>query len=157
MDHSKMDHSAHMGGVGHASQLVSNSGMDMPDMPHDMCSMNMLFTWDYKNMCVIFRWWHVRTLTDLVLTMIAIAALSAGYEYVRYRMRGLDAANETSLSNDDQKVRRAIGYALLVAYSYFLMLVFMTYNGWAMLSVAVGAGLGFYKWGTTSARTLACH
>lgn len=78
MDHSmhaNMDHSTH-GDIG--------SSMNM-------CKMNMVFTWDPTDMCVVFRWWHVRTTTDLVLTLLAIAALGAGYEYLRRASRLIDA------------------------------------------------------------------
>lgn len=34
----------------------------------------------------------------------------------------------------------------------------MTYNGWVMIAVAMGASLGYIKWGGASAvKTVACH
>lgn len=35
----------------------------------------------------------------------------------------------------------------------------MTYNGWLMIAVSVGAGLGYLFFGarTTAAKTTACH
>lgn len=37
-------------------------------------------------------------------------------------------------------------------------LLFMTYNGWVMLSVAVGAFIGYLAFGNSSAtKTVACH
>jgi hypothetical protein len=38
-------------------------------------------------------------------------------------------------------------------------LLFMTYNGWVMIAVAVGAFLGHITFGlkTTSEKTVACH
>lgn len=35
----------------------------------------------------------------------------------------------------------------------------MTYNGWLMVAVSVGAGLGYLLFGarTTAAKTTACH
>lgn len=34
----------------------------------------------------------------------------------------------------------------------------MTYNGWVMIAVAVGASLGYVLWGGTSAtKAVACH
>lgn len=78
--------------------MMDHSGheMPMPDMPgHDMpemCSMNMIFNWDTKGMCVVFPWWHVKTHLGMVLTVIAVVAISAGYEYVRKLSRDIDAA-----------------------------------------------------------------
>lgn len=43
----------------------------------------MVFTWDWQDMCVVFRWWHVQTFGGLLLSLIAIVALGAGYEYVK--------------------------------------------------------------------------
>lgn len=120
----------------------------------DMCQMSMLFTLDPNNLCVVFKWWHVRNYLDLLLTIIAIIILSAGYEFVRYRIRILESA---SIIETDPRATRALGYAFLVGYSYFLMLIFMTYNFWAMISVCIGAFLGHYLWGDKSARQLSCH
>ncbi|CDK24827.1 unnamed protein product [Kuraishia capsulata CBS 1993] len=41
-----------------------------------------------------------------------------------------------------------------------IMLIFMSFNWWLMISVAVGAGLGHYVWGSRisgSSQSLACH
>ncbi|KAI1142734.1 hypothetical protein F5Y05DRAFT_408181 [Hypoxylon sp. FL0543] len=76
MDHSHMDHS-HMdhGDMGHGN------------MPMPMCSMNMLFTWDTTNLCIVFRQWHIRGTTSLVFSLLAIIAITAGYEALREGIR----------------------------------------------------------------------
>ena len=43
----------------------------------------MLFTWDTTNLCIIFRWWHVSSTFTLLISLVAIALLTAGYEVVR--------------------------------------------------------------------------
>jgi solute carrier family 31 (copper transporter), member 1 len=43
----------------------------------------MLFTWDATNLCVVFRWWHIRSTSGLLLSLLAIVALAAGYEALR--------------------------------------------------------------------------
>ena len=50
-------------------------------------------------------------------------------------------------------------YGAQVFYSFFIMLLFMTYNGWVMISVAVGAVLGYLVWGaeTSVEKSVACH
>lgn len=144
----------HTGHGGHGSHGGESS----------MCSMNMLFTWDTTDLCVVFKWWHVRTQTGLMLTLAAIVALSAGYEYLRYRIRLIDneAFSSPALANlpsitRSMRLKQSAGYALQVGYSYLLMLVFMSYNGWAMISVAAGAGLGFWFWGDKAQRGMSCH
>ncbi|OKL58033.1 hypothetical protein UA08_06745 [Talaromyces atroroseus] len=50
-------------------------------------------------------------------------------------------------------------YAVQVFYSFFIMLLFMTYNGWVMLSVAVGAFVGYLVFGgdAPATKSAACH
>jgi len=43
----------------------------------------MLFTWDTTNLCIIFRQWHIHSTLSLLLSLLAVAALAAGYELVR--------------------------------------------------------------------------
>ncbi|KAF3098446.1 hypothetical protein TWF102_006011 [Orbilia oligospora] len=158
MDQSHHDHSAH-----------ANMDMGHGDMG-DRCSMNMLFTWDPTNLCIIFRSWHVRGTVSLIFSLLAIVALTAGYEFVREVSRRYEAKLEakrgilrregpggTTIQKDGQLIK-ALLYALQVFYSFFIMLLFMTYNGWVMLAVAVGAFVGYMIWGNTSAvKSVACH
>ncbi|QFZ26820.1 putative copper transport protein [Clavispora lusitaniae] len=153
MDHSGMDHPG-----------MDHPGMDH-DMPMDMCKMNMLFTWDWKNTCVVYKWWHVKTLAGFLGTLVAITALSMGYELARcwifnWRNKGaaFNASNFSGRSFKAFKAKSSLLYAFQVGYSFMLMLVFMTYNGWYMLAVALGAGIGHYLWGNHSENlSLSCH
>lgn len=190
MDHSQMDHSMH------TSMDMGNGGMDHGGMGHggmgkgDMCSMNMIFTWSTDNLCVVFRWWHIRTHTDLLLTLVAVVLLGMGYEYLKVLGARLDAksasrypggrvplldespVNQSSSGAADVaspytasppadrlRLSRALLYCFQVFYSFFLMLVFMTYNGWLMLAVTFGAFLGYYTWGyrQPARRDMSCH
>jgi copper transporter 1 len=67
-----MDHSHH-GGM---------PGMDDPSS-QPMCSMNMLFTWDTTNLCIVFPSWRVTGFWSLIVSLLAIVVLTAGYEAVR--------------------------------------------------------------------------
>ncbi|CAF9926343.1 hypothetical protein IMSHALPRED_006936 [Imshaugia aleurites] len=171
MDHSDMDHSG-----------MDHGGMDMGAK----CNMNMLFTWDTTNLCIIFRWWHISSTMTLLVSLVAVALLTAGYEAVReasrkYEARSAEYAN--TLPNDggdddagrdrgsflwsgkgagqrEKKVRlvKAAFYAVQVFYSFFIMLLFMTYNGWVMFAVAVGASVGYIGFGNSSStKSVACH
>ncbi|KAM0363777.1 hypothetical protein ACHAP4_000634 [Fusarium culmorum] len=123
MDHSHMDH----------------SGMDHGDMDHghggggmkDMCSMNMLFTWDTNNLCIVFRQWHIRSTTSLLFSLIAVIILAIGYE----ALRSVSRRYEQSLDNRVRSVPRqsqgqadqrahlikAVLYALQNFYAFMLM------------------------------------
>ncbi|GAM82648.1 hypothetical protein ANO11243_006300 [Dothideomycetidae sp. 11243] len=207
---SKMSHHSHMG----------HGDMDMPHMGEGQCNMNMLFTWSTKDLCIVFRSWRITGGLSLVFSLLAIVALTAGYEAVRAGARRYDAAialrgasarpsrkSPPSLSfillsllrrgafllrytarpeytDDDgetttiehrrsllrsgreggpQNDRRttiikALFYAVQVFYSFFIMLLFMTYNGWIMLAVAAGAFVGYLMFGEGPAsKTVACH
>lgn len=89
-DHNMMGHDM----SSHTNMDHNMPGHDMPGNGGDhsghsspMCKMNMLFTWDYENVCVVFKWWHIYNAFDLVLSVIAIAVLAAGYEFLKYRYK----------------------------------------------------------------------
>ncbi|KAF2831227.1 Ctr copper transporter [Ophiobolus disseminans] len=182
MDHSHMDHGGHM-------------GHDMPGMDHgNKCSMNMLFTWDTTDLCIVFRGWRISGTGSLIASLLAIILLTAGYEAVReasrryeayaaaqgvgqgerrggddLRVQHKDDPNESSSllgpgrnvgrnSEQQMKIVKGILYAVQVFYSFFIMLLFMTYNGWIMLAVAVGAFVGYLMFsGSSSTKSVACH
>ncbi|RHZ65318.1 low-affinity Cu transporter [Aspergillus thermomutatus] len=222
-----MDHSA-----------MHHSGMDMDHGHGDMdmggqCNMNMLFTWSTKDLCIVFRQWHITGPFSLLVSLLVIVLLTAGYEGVRQLTRRYEAAhaqhlntfstttatigkyfvlfwaiqristvacwnralidesgvqgnefadesatanlpssqdpNESSplvVGRDNRraveqrgKVTLAALYAVQVFYSFFIMLLFMTYNGFVMLAVAVGAFVGYLVFGDnqSAAKTVACH
>ncbi|KAK0746317.1 ctr copper transporter family protein [Schizothecium vesticola] len=188
MDHSGHDHAAH------AHAMEGHEGHHMPGMDGPAkCSMNMLFTWDYQNVCVVFRQWQITSPLSLVVTLAAIVALVAGYEALREGIRRYETSVsqrvETSprgiLDGDDdhpetvaettpfflrpgqnksEVARRAhvvksVLYGLQNFYAFMIMLIFMTYNGWIMIAVSVGAGLGYLLFGsrTTAVKDTACH
>ncbi|KAL1845260.1 hypothetical protein VTK73DRAFT_785 [Phialemonium thermophilum] len=176
MDHSHMDHSQ----------------MDHGDMDHGggghggmgpMCSMNMLFTWDTNNLCIVFRWWHVTNLASLIASLLAIVALVAGYEALREAIRRYETwvnkraetapqsatVTESTPFLSSGQTRggvsrrahaiKAVLYGVQNFYAFMIMLIFMTYNGWVMIAVSVGAGVGYYIFGgsTPATKDTACH
>lgn len=155
MDHSQMDHSGHMDHGG--------DGMD------DMCSMSMLFTWDTTNLCIVFKQWHIRSTPGLVVSLLAVVLIAMGYEGLRATCRMYEQSMEARVDlaprqNRDLLTRRShliksLLYGLQNFYAFMLMLVFMTYNGWVMVAVSVGAFLGYYVFGnhTSATKETACH
>ncbi|KAJ5692613.1 hypothetical protein N7462_002036 [Penicillium macrosclerotiorum] len=186
-----MDHSMHM----------DHGDMDMGGQ----CNMNMVFTWSYQNLCVIFRQWRITGPLSFIFSLILIVLLTAGYEGVRQVTRKYEASHNqrlnafvatTATSGDDGipnpttvgapeanypvrdessqllvgrdnraalarqgKITLAALYAIQVFYSFFIMLLFMTYNGMVMLAVAVGAFVGYLAFadGTPATKSVACH
>ncbi|KAI7887262.1 Ctr copper transporter [Mucor mucedo] len=59
-----------------------------------------------------------------------------------------------------QGALRSLIYAALVAISFWLMLVFMTYNGYLMIATVAGAGFGHFIFGQgklKASRDIQCH
>lgn len=54
--------------------------------------LQMLFTWDTNNLCIVFRQWHIRSTSSLVLSLVLVVALTAGYEALRAASRRYEAA-----------------------------------------------------------------
>jgi solute carrier family 31 (copper transporter), member 1 len=50
----------------------------------------MLFTWDTTDLCIVFRGWHISGTGTLILSLIAIILMTAGYEAVREMSRRYD-------------------------------------------------------------------
>jgi solute carrier family 31 (copper transporter), member 1 len=57
----------------------------------------MLFTWSSKNLCIIFPQWRVTGTLSLLISLIAIILLTAGYEAVRDISRQYEASHSTKL------------------------------------------------------------
>ncbi|PFH59685.1 hypothetical protein XA68_12008 [Ophiocordyceps unilateralis] len=168
MDHRHMGHD-HGGHGGH----------------DDMCSMNMLFTWDTTNLCIVFRQWHIRSTASLIFSLLAVILLAMLYEALRALSRRFEASQErriAAMPNDDllgpaettpllhpgqnhyqasQRVQviKSLFYALQNFYAFMLMLIFMTYNGWVMIAVSLGAFFGYLLFGqaTSATKDNACH
>jgi len=179
----------------------------MPMMPK--CKMNMLWNTDIIDTCIIFRSWHVSSISFFIGSCISIVLLCVLYEYLRVLQRKIDyrialslqakgkgkprASNSGRNSPGDfedsslltgrtllrssltgtpvpaiSRVVRALLYGATVFLSFFLMLIFMTYNAYLIAAVVVGASLGHYIFGSTinidailadpsGGKGLACH
>lgn len=51
----------------------------------------MLFTWNTENLCIIFSEWRVTGTWSLIVSILAVMALTAGYEAVREGSRRYEA------------------------------------------------------------------
>lgn len=170
-DHSQMDHS-HM----------DHSHMDHGDGTHMIqCSMNMLFTWDTSNLCIIFHWWRIRGPISLVFSLLGVIAVTAMFEAVRAASRRYEKwVNQKKKSSQNLEINesapirsgkrlfnmnrrthiiKAVIYSIQSFYGLMLMLIFMTYNGWVMMCMGIGAFLGYLIFGHELSATKdgACH
>ncbi|KAG7293334.1 hypothetical protein NEMBOFW57_003382 [Staphylotrichum longicolle] len=159
MDHSSHDHH-------HMMDHSSHGGMDHGS---GQCNMNMLFTWDTTNLCIVFRQWHITSNLSLVVSLAAIVAICAGYEALREAIRRYEATLSKRVDTAPRQSReqvsrqahvtKAVLYGIQNFYAFMIMLIFMTYNGWVMIAVSLGAGLGYLVFGGSAPVTkeTACH
>lgn len=69
----------------------------------------MLFTWDTTNLCIVFPSWRVTGTFSLIWSLIAVVALTAGYEAIREVSRRYEerlaenAKNATRKSSPDRR------------------------------------------------------
>lgn len=66
----------------------------------------MLFTWDTTNLCIIFRSWRITGFGTLVLSLLAVMALTAGYEAVREASRRYEMKQQKVLEEMPSKSPR---------------------------------------------------
>jgi len=133
--------------------------------------MHMLWNTQIVDTCVIFQSWHIRTQFGFFLSFIAIVLLGILYERLRNTQRLLDIKISASLvgerreSAENQlllttgpkqyavppfhRVQRAALYGVSTFLSFFLMLVFMTYNAYLIGAVVLGAIIGHYIYSET--------
>lgn len=87
MDHGGMDH----GDMPMCQMGVWNSApfQFVPRAPSKLTYiiLQMLFTWDTNNLCIIFKWWHIRTTPGLIFSLLAVVALTAFFEAIRSASR----------------------------------------------------------------------
>lgn len=53
----------------------------------------MLFTWDTTNLCIVFPQWRVYSTISLLLSLLGVIILTAGYEFVREMSRRYEASS----------------------------------------------------------------
>ena len=58
----------------------------------------MLFTWDTTDLCIVFRQWHVSGTFSLLVSLVGVALVTAGYELVRDMSRRYEASSTEYLN-----------------------------------------------------------
>uniref|UniRef100_A0A2K5K495 Copper transport protein n=1 Tax=Colobus angolensis palliatus TaxID=336983 RepID=A0A2K5K495_COLAP len=148
-----MNHSHHMG----MSYMGSNSTMQ-PSYHHPTTSMMMpiTFYFGFKNVELLFSGLVINTAGEMAGAFVAIAQgslLCKSQVSIRYNSMPVSGPNGTILMETHKTVRQqmlsfphllqTVLHIIQVVISYFLMLIFMTYNGYLYIAVTVGAGTGY--------------
>ncbi|XP_033831994.1 high affinity copper uptake protein 1 [Periophthalmus magnuspinnatus] len=174
MNHSNMDHSGHAHHDHHAMTeaptLTTHGGHGGNGGDHGgHMGMVMTFYFGYKNVELLFSGLVINSPGEMVLACLGVFLLAALYEglkigrevllrrsqvNVRYNSMPLPGSDGTVLMETHKTVGQrmlspahflqTLLHILQVVLSYVLMLVFMTYNGFLCIAVALGAGAGYF-------------
>ncbi|KFY93965.1 hypothetical protein V498_04151 [Pseudogymnoascus sp. VKM F-4517 (FW-2822)] len=83
------------------------------------CNMNMLFTWSTRDLCIIFRSWHITGPITLTLSLFAIVALVAAFEALRATTARTASSNiKRGAPRTGGKERAICGADVLCVYDY---------------------------------------
>ncbi|XEV04888.1 hypothetical protein FSHL1_010175 [Fusarium sambucinum] len=134
------------------------------------CQMSMLWNWNTVDSCFIASSWQVTDNGMMAASCIGVGLLVVLLEVLRLMGKNYDihiaqamrrhatilskSHSLTSEKNDSlptnmvlrasplQQIVRAILYAVTFGVAYFVMLVAMSFNGYIIISIIIGAGLG---------------
>ncbi|NXW35396.1 COPT1 protein, partial [Phaetusa simplex] len=150
-------HSTAAAGHGHGSDMM----------------MAMTFQFSYENVPLLFSGLIINTPGEMAGAFVAVFFLAMFYEglkiarecllrksqvSIRYNSMPVPGPNGTILMETHKTVGQqmlsfphllqTVLHIIQVVVSYFLMLIFMTYNGYLCIAVAAGAGMGyfFFSW-----------
>lgn len=167
-----VDHADHAGHTGHATPTADhNHGSDEETCDLSGHSMMMMFFHGGYCEIVLFNTWKVTTVASLIGSMIGIFIMAALYEGLKYyreylfwrtyntlQYRSVSMPPEKGVVSEDNRIVQPTMFSVMhgfqtflhvvqIVLSYFLMLIFMTYNIWLCLAVVVGAATGYFLFG----------
>ncbi|KAI0163830.1 ctr copper transporter [Xylariaceae sp. FL1272] len=145
------------------------------DMGGSGCSTSMFWNWDVIDVCLLAESWHIKNNGMMAATCIGVFLLAivlemlrrAGREYDQFILRQFqhEASKQPLLSKvyDDrdgdgcepryvllrpslaQQLTRSVIYAMTFGVAYILMLIAMAFNGYVIVSIILGAGVGKFS------------
>uniref|UniRef100_A0A8C0SW17 Copper transport protein n=1 Tax=Canis lupus familiaris TaxID=9615 RepID=A0A8C0SW17_CANLF len=135
---------------------------------HNMM-MHMTFYFGFKNVELLFSGLVINTAGEMAGAFVAVFLLAMFYEGLKIARESLLRKSQVSIRYNSMPVpgpngtilmetHKTVGQQMLsfphllqtvlhiiqVVISYFLMLIFMTYNGYLCIAVAAGAGTGYF-------------
>ncbi|CAL9681995.1 unnamed protein product [Knipowitschia caucasica] len=172
MNHSHMDHSGHAHhAMTSAPSMTTGGGHEGGHGGEHEGHMGMVMTFyfGFKNVELLFPGLVINSAGEMVVACLGVFLLAALYEglkigrevllrrsqvNVRYNSMPLPGSDGTVLMETHKTVGQrmlspahflqTLLHILQVVLSYILMLVFMTYNGFLCIAVAIGAGAGYF-------------
>lgn len=138
----------------------------MPPVP--VLTAQMLWNWSTLNTCFLTEGWHVSSRATFAASCIGVAILAIAGEAARRACKDYDhqvhaqlnapgalsAVNGLGWSSrratPGQQLVRSVLHVVATGVNLLIMLVVMTFNGYAIVSVLIGTGIGkfFCDWMT---------
>ncbi|XP_067417641.1 high affinity copper uptake protein 1 isoform X1 [Emydura macquarii macquarii] len=134
-----------------------------------MMMMDMTFHFSYEHVPLLFSGLMINTPGEMAGAFVAVFFLAMFYEGLKIARESLLRKSQVSIRYNSMPVpgpngttlmetHKTVGQQMLsfphllqtglhviqVVVSYFLMLIFMTYNGYLCIAVAAGAGTGYF-------------
>ncbi|KAK0179735.1 hypothetical protein PV327_005458 [Microctonus hyperodae] len=168
MNHATMDHDSKMGHQMMGHGVDTKAGDVCGEGGHGM--MMMAF---HGGFCetILFETWKISSIGGLIGSMIGIIIMAALYEGLKYYREYLFwktynalqyrsvtmPAGKNVVAEDNRVVQptmlswmhsfQTFLHIIQMILSYFLMLIFMTYNVWLCFAVVLGAAIGYFLFG----------
>ena len=112
---------------------------------------------------ILFDEWTVTNAQGIGWSMLGIVLLTSIYEglknyddhlsiYTARFWRNKAKQSRTALLFSKVHILQTILHVIRLIIGYFLMLIFMTYNAWLCIAVAIGAFLGYWLFAWEKAR-----
>uniref|UniRef100_A0A1B6M061 Copper transport protein n=1 Tax=Graphocephala atropunctata TaxID=36148 RepID=A0A1B6M061_9HEMI len=170
MDHGMMNHGMDHSGHGGMAQALDTPASHA-SMDHGSMMMHMMtFHFGYTE-TILFDFWNISSVGGLIGSMFGIFFMAALYEGLKYyreylfwktynslQYRSVEApVNKNTVPENNSVAQptmlsmnhafQTLLHIVQIVVSYFLMLIFMTYNVWLCLAVALGAATGYFLFG----------
>ncbi|XP_072287500.1 high affinity copper uptake protein 1 isoform X2 [Pyxicephalus adspersus] len=169
LNKSTMDHTHH-----EMTTSDPHAGHHSPTSAHHgggggMHMMHMTFYFGYENVEVLFTGLVINSAGEMAGAFVAVFLLAILYEGLKIARESLLRKSQVSIRYNSMPVpgpngttlmetHKTVGQQMLsiphifqtflhiiqVVVSYFLMLIFMTYNAYLCIAVAAGAGTGYF-------------
>ncbi|QRV85625.1 copper transport protein CTR2 [Ceratobasidium sp. AG-Ba] len=119
--------------------------------------MSMLWNWEIKDSCFISEQWHITNEVGFAFSIIGIFLITFLIEGVRRAARNYDrmlTAKHTAQGKGDkvptlqEQLMRGAFYGVQFSAAYIIMLVAMSYNGFAIFAIFLGGTAGYIIFST---------
>ncbi|KAH7333004.1 Ctr copper transporter family-domain-containing protein [Rhizoctonia solani] len=150
----------------HGGDSSSSSNLTDSRFTH-MCSVSILWNWEVVDSCFISDQWHVTNEVGFAFSIIGIFLITFLIEGLRRAARNYDrmlaAKHSGKLSKNGVPLRPTMSeqlvrggfYGVQFSAAYVLMLIAMSFNGFALFAIFLGGTAGYIMFSTDTLKIAA--